>query len=82
MSIQAQILNLLVELKQELGLSLLFISHDLSVVRYIADRVHVMQQGRIVESGEHGEIWRCPQHEYTCTLLDAIPGRTREAIAA
>lgn len=81
-SIQAQILNLLVELKQELGLSLLFISHDLSVVRYIADRVHVMQQGRIVESGEHGEIWRCPQHEYTRTLLDAIPGRTREAIAA
>ncbi|QQC66317.1 ABC transporter ATP-binding protein [Paraburkholderia ginsengisoli] len=81
-SIQAQILNLLVELKRDLGLAYLFISHDLSVVRYIADRVHVMQAGRIVESGDHREIWRAPQHAYTRTLLDAHPGRRFDAQAA
>lgn len=72
-SIQAQILNLLVELKQDFGLSYLFISHDLSVVRYIADRVMVMHQGRIVEQGDHQQVWRNPQHAYTRQLLAAVP---------
>jgi peptide/nickel transport system ATP-binding protein len=72
MSIQAQILNLLVDLKQELNLSYLFISHDLSVVRYMADRVLVMSEGRIVESGDHDSIWKSPQHAFTRRLLDAV----------
>ena len=74
-SIQAQILNLLVDLKQDFGLSYLFISHDLSVVRYLSDRVIVMHQGRIVEEGLPGEIWRAPRHPYTQALIAAAPGR-------
>jgi peptide/nickel transport system ATP-binding protein len=72
-SIRAQVLNLLVELKQSLGLSYLFISHDLSVVRYIADRVLVMNSGKIVESGGHDAIWSRPAHAYTQSLIDAVP---------
>ncbi|MEE3650350.1 MULTISPECIES: ABC transporter ATP-binding protein [unclassified Brenneria] len=74
-SVQAQVLNLLVDLKAELGLTYLFISHDLAVVRYIADRVLVMNGGRIVEEGDHQRIWHQPQHPYTRTLLDAVPGK-------
>jgi len=73
LSIQAQILNLLVDLKRDLGLSYLFISHDLSVVRYFADRVLVMYLGRIVESAGHAALWREPRHPYTRALLAAAP---------
>lgn len=73
-SVQAQILNLLVELKQEFNLSYLFISHDLAVVKYIADKVLVMHAGKLVEQGGHEQIWNNPQHEYTRSLLAAVPG--------
>lgn len=73
LSIQAQILNLLVDLKRDLGLAYLFISHDLSVVRYFADRILVMYLGRIVESADHTTLWRNPRHPYTRALLAAVP---------
>jgi peptide/nickel transport system ATP-binding protein len=72
-SVRAQVLNLLVELKRDLGLSYLFISHDLAVVRYIADRVLIMHAGKIVEQGDHQAIWAYPKHEYTRTLIHAVP---------
>lgn len=72
-SVQAQILNLLMDLKQQTDLSMLFISHDLSVVRYICDRVVVLYQGQIVETGEVEQIYQAPVHAYTQQLLASIP---------
>jgi peptide/nickel transport system ATP-binding protein len=82
LSIQAQILNLLVEMKRDLGLSYLFISHDLSVVRFFADRVLVMYLGRIVESASAADLWRDPRHPYTRALIDAVPDPNRRRHAA
>jgi len=72
-SVQAQVLNLLNDLKKEFGFSLLFISHDLSVVRYISDRIMVMRNGQIVESGNAEEIYNHPKETYTRDLIAAIP---------
>ena len=72
-SVQAQVLNLLNELKKEFGLTYLFISHDLSVVRYMSDRLMVMRNGEIQEIGEADQVYTQPQSEYTRLLLDAIP---------
>ena len=74
-SIQAQILNLLMELQSQMKLSYLFISHDLNVVRHISNRVGIMYLGRMVEQGETEEVYRSPTHPYTQALLSAIPKR-------
>lgn len=72
-SVQAQVLNLLNDLKEEFGFSYLFISHDLSVVKYMSDQLLVMQKGQIVESGDSEEIYHTPKSDYTKKLLNAIP---------
>ncbi len=72
-SIQSQILNLIADLREKLGLSIIFISHDLSVIRHISDRIAVMYLGRIVEIGTATQIMDTPQHPYTQALLSAVP---------
>jgi peptide/nickel transport system ATP-binding protein len=72
-SIQAQVLDLMLELKQEFNLTYLFITHDLWVARFLCDRIAVMNGGKIVELGETESIFTNPQHPYTQTLLSAIP---------
>ena len=72
-SVQAQIINLLVKLQRELNLSYLFITHDLSVARYISNRIAVMYLGEIIEIGDKEEIFTNPKHPYTKALLEAVP---------
>jgi peptide/nickel transport system ATP-binding protein len=72
-SVQAQVLNLLNELKEEFGLTYIFISHDLSVVKYMSDRMVVMQAGQIEEMGDADQIYNQPGTEYTKKLINAIP---------
>lgn len=74
-SVQAQILNLLKELQEERGLTYLFISHDLSVVRFMSDRIAVMKEGKIVELADAEEIYQYPKEDYTRQLWQAVPGR-------
>ncbi|NRQ37618.1 ABC transporter ATP-binding protein [Nonomuraea sp. NN258] len=72
-SVRGQILNLLADLVDELGLTLVFVSHDLSVVRYVCESVAVMHDGEIVETGPVDEVWAEPRHPYTRALLEAVP---------
>ena len=72
-SIQAQVLNLIKKLQRDSGMAMLFISHDLGVVRHISDRVAVMYQGQIVETGDKRQIFEAPVHDYTRKLLSSIP---------
>ncbi|TKA96753.1 dipeptide ABC transporter ATP-binding protein [Cereibacter changlensis] len=82
LSVQAQVLNLLADLQEEFNLTYVFISHDLSVVRYIADEVMVMYKGEVVEYGSRDAVFGNPQHEYTRTLFAATPVTDLAAIRA
>ena len=79
-SVRAQILNLLEDLRVGFQLTLILVSHDLSVVRHMTDRVLVMQQGRIVEEGTTRDVFRAPRHPYTRLLLDSIPRLRRQTL--
>ena len=72
-SVQATIINLLLDLKQTLGLSMLFVSHNMAVIRQVSDRIAVMYRGRIVETGPTADVFDSPQHPYTALLLSAVP---------
>ncbi|MFN3629514.1 MAG: oligopeptide/dipeptide ABC transporter ATP-binding protein, partial [Casimicrobiaceae bacterium] len=85
-SVQAQVLNLMRDLQRELGLTYLFISHNLQVVHHVSDRVGVMYLGRLVEIGDKRQVFGAPEHPYTRMLLDAIPdlkmtGKARTPVA-
>ena len=73
LSIRAQVLDLLEDLKKKLGLSLLFITHDLGVVQHVADRILVMNRGKIIEEGPSGQVLRAPREEYTRYLISSVP---------
>ncbi len=74
-SVQAQVLNLINDIKSEFGFTSIFISHDLSVVRFISDRIMVMQKGKIIETGPADEVYFSPRHAYTQKLIASIPGK-------
>jgi ABC-type dipeptide/oligopeptide/nickel transport system ATPase subunit len=78
-SAQAQLLNLLRALQRDRGLAVIFVSHDLGIVRYLTSRVYVMRRGEIVETGETAEVFARPRHEYTQRLIASIPGTARLA---
>ncbi|MFY0663513.1 MAG: ABC transporter ATP-binding protein [Natronospirillum sp.] len=79
-TIQAQVLELIQQLQRELGMAVLFITHDLGIVRQVADRVAIMQQGRIVETGDTAALFQNPRHDYTRKLLDAVPSGAPDPI--